>query len=288
MPTIRFGGGLPRDFQYERVCVCGLTFEFADKPQRIDTRCVTDELHECERPRGASFSGNWAAAWGALRWHNCWHDAGLLAADAEPAALHHPPKAKRVVQLFMSGAASQCDLFDYKPELIQLNGQPFDPGEKVELFQSDPGNCMASPWAWQQYGGCGKWMSDLVPHLATCVDDIAFIHSMVSKSNVHGPATFMQNTGFVLPGFPSMGAWISYGLGSMTDNLPTFVVLPDGRGFRAQRARQLERGLSAGGAPGNAHPPGIAQTRLPTCFRRQRQVHHARERNGGAEPAQAN
>jgi hypothetical protein len=145
--------------------------------------------------------------------------------------LHHKAKAKRVVQLFMSGAASQCDMFDYKPELIKRNGRPFDPGEKVELFQSDPGACMQSPWAWKQYGKCGKWMSDLVPHLGRCVDDMAFIHSMISKSNVHGPATFMQNSGFVLPGFPSMGAWISYGLGSMNHDLPTFVVLPDKRGF---------------------------------------------------------
>ncbi len=165
-------------------------------------------------------------------------EGGLLgqaqAADANAKShggLHHAPKARRVVQFFMSGAASQCDMFDYKPELIAHNGQPWDPGEKVELFQSSPGNCMASPWAWKQHGQSGKWMSDLVPHLATCVDDIAFIHSMVSKSNVHGPATFMQNTGFVLPGFPSMGAWVSYGLGSMTDDLPAFVVLPDARGF---------------------------------------------------------
>ncbi len=156
--------------------------------------------------------------------------AGQHAATQSPAP-HHPPKAKRVVQMFMSGAASQCDTFDYKPELIKLADQPFDPGEKVELFQSEPGKCMPSPWGWKQYGQCGKWMSDLVPQLATCVDEMAFVHSMVSKSNVHGPATFMQNTGFVLPGFPSMGAWVSYGLGSLTDNLPTFVVLPDARGF---------------------------------------------------------
>jgi hypothetical protein len=90
---------------------------------------------------------------------------------------------------------------------------------------------MKSPWSWQQHGQCGKYVSSLLPHLATCVDDIAFIHSMVSKSNVHGPATFMQNSGFVLPGFPSMGAWISYGLGSMNENLPAFVVLPDARGY---------------------------------------------------------
>ncbi len=145
--------------------------------------------------------------------------------------MHHPAKAKRVVQFFMSGAASQCDMFDYKPLLIKRNGEAFDPGEKVELFQSVAGKCMASPWAWKQYGESGKWMSDLVPHLAKCVDDMAFIPSMVSKSNVHGPATFMQNTGFVLPGFPHMGAWVSYGLGSLNQNLPTFVVLPDKRGF---------------------------------------------------------
>lgn len=145
--------------------------------------------------------------------------------------LHHRAKAHRVVQLFMSGAASQCDTFDYKPELIKRHGQKFDPGGPVELFQSDPGPFMKSPWDWKQLGQCGKWMSDLVPHLGSCVDDIAFVHSMVAKSNVHGPATFMQNTGFVLPGFPHMGAWISYGLGSLTDNLPTFVVLTDARGF---------------------------------------------------------
>lgn len=145
--------------------------------------------------------------------------------------LHHRAKAKRVVQLFMSGAASQCDMYDYKPLLIQRSGEKFDPGGKVELFQSDPGPVMRSPWDWQQHGESGKWMSSLVPHLAECVDEMAFFPSMISKSNVHGPATFMQNTGFVLPGFPSMGAWISYGLGTLTDDLPSFVVLPDARGF---------------------------------------------------------
>ena len=160
----------------------------------------------------------------------------LLADQPQPrpefnGGLHHRAKAKRVVQLFMSGAASQCDTFDYKPELIRRHGQKFDPGGTVELFQSSAENCMKSPWEWQQHGQSGKWVSNLVPNLATCVDDMAFVHSMVSKSNVHGPATFMQNTGFVLPGFPHMGAWVSYGLGSLNRNLPTFVVLPDVRGF---------------------------------------------------------
>src|SRR5205814_7312281 len=91
--------------------------------------------------------------------------------------LHHPAKAKRVVQLFMSGAASQCDTFDYKPELIKRHGQKFDPGGKIELFQSAPGTCMKSPWTWQRHGQCGKDVSSLLPHLASCVDEIAFIHS---------------------------------------------------------------------------------------------------------------
>jgi hypothetical protein len=151
--------------------------------------------------------------------------------DRRATGLHHPAKAKRVVQLFMSGAASQCDTFDYKPLLIQKHGEAFDPGGKIELFQSQPGACMKSPWGWRQYGQCGKWISDLVPHIADCVDDIAFLPAMMSKSNVHGPATFLQTCGFVRPGFPSMGSWVSYGLGSLNDNLPTFVVLPDPRGY---------------------------------------------------------
>src|SRR4051812_2487322 len=160
--------------------------------------------------------------------------AGLLrAADrpTHPTLPHFPPKAKRVIQLYMSGAASQCDTFDYKPLLIERHGQKWDPGEKVELFQSSPGAVLKSPWAWKRYGQCGKWVNDCVAPLGRCVDDIAFVHNMVSKSNVHGPATFMQATGFTLPGFPSVGAWVSYGLGSLSDNLPTFVVLPDPRGF---------------------------------------------------------
>lgn len=159
---------------------------------------------------------------------------GLLSNDAfapSTQALHHPAKARRVVQLYMSGGASQCDLWDYKPVLAKRHGEKFDPGEPVELFQSEPDKVMQSPFPWRQHGQCGKWLSEPVAPLGECVDDIAFIHSMVSKSNVHGPATFMQATGFVLPGFPSMGAWISYGLGSLNDNLPTFVVLPDPRGL---------------------------------------------------------
>ena len=144
---------------------------------------------------------------------------------------HHAPRAKRVVQFFMSGAASQCDLFDYKPELIKRNGEEWDPGETVELFQSRPGKVMRSPWGWTPHGECGKHVSDLLPNIGSCADDIAFVHGMTSKSNVHGPATLLQATGFVSPGFPSVGAWVSYALGRMSDDLPAYVVLPDSRGY---------------------------------------------------------
>ena len=172
--------------------------------------------------------------------------------------LHHRARAKRVVQLFMSGAASQCDTFDYKPALRERNGRKFDPGGKVELFQSEPGAVMASPWKWRQYGDCGQWVSDLLPHLATCVDDIAFLPAMVSKSNVHGPATFMQSTGFVLPGFPSVGAWVSYGLGSLSQNLPTFVVLPDSRGFAPNGPANWSAGFLPAANQGTMVRPGAS------------------------------
>ncbi len=145
--------------------------------------------------------------------------------------LHHPPRAKRVVQMFMGGAASHVDLFDYKPKLIEDHGEKWDPGEKVELFQNGLGKTFASPWSWKRYGGCGKHLSEVVAPLGNCVDDVAFVHNVVGKTGVHSQATYLQATGFQVPGFPGMGCWVSYGLGSMNENLPTFVVLPDHRGF---------------------------------------------------------
>lgn len=143
------------------------------------------------------------------------------------------PKVKRVIQLFMNGGASQCDLFDYKPQLIARSGQTFDPGtgERVEASISTPGAVMKSPFEWSQHGQCGRWVSSALPHLSRYVDDMAFLMAMQSKSNVHGPAAYLQTTGFLLPGFPCAGAWVSYALGSLADNVPAFVVLPDGRGL---------------------------------------------------------
>lgn len=157
------------------------------------------------------------------------------AAQAPPTdlngGLHHRAKVKRVIQLFMNGGASPMDLFDYKPELIRLHGQMLGPKEKPEGFTAPAGAVMKSPFEFQQHGESGRWVSSLFPHQAQVVDELAFLMAMASKTNVHGPASYMQNTGFILPGFPCLGAWISYALGSLSDNLPTFVVLPDPRGL---------------------------------------------------------
>ncbi|QVL33728.1 DUF1501 domain-containing protein [Telmatocola sphagniphila] len=144
--------------------------------------------------------------------------------------LHHPAKAKRVLQIFLNGGMSQMDTFDYKPGLEKRHGQQIDLGLKATATGT-PGPLMKSPFPWKQHGQSGRWVTDVFPYLAGCVDDLAFLMAMASKSNVHGPASYLQTTGFLLPGFPCAGAWVSYALGRLTDNLPTFVVLPDARGL---------------------------------------------------------
>lgn len=147
------------------------------------------------------------------------------------ASVHHTPKVKRIIQLFMTGGASPMDLFDFKPELERLHGQMLGPKEKPEGFTAPAGALMKSPYRFSQHGQSGRWVSELFPKQAELVDQMAFLMAMTTKTNVHGPGTYMMNCGFLLPGFPCMGAWISYALGSLTDNLPTFVVLPDARGL---------------------------------------------------------
>lgn len=159
------------------------------------------------------------------------NDAHAATNPLAPKTGHYPAKAKAVIQIFCPGGLSHVDTWDYKPELEKRQGKPFDPEGKLEFFASKPGNCQQSWWPFRQHGQCGRWISDLFPKLAQRVDDMAFIHSMQSKSALHGPAMFMANSGFILPGFPSMGAWVTYGLGSECENLPAFVVLPDPRGL---------------------------------------------------------
>jgi hypothetical protein len=151
-----------------------------------------------------------------------------MLANAEP---HHPARAKRVVQLFMAGGASHLDLFDFKPELVKRHGQKAEFGEKVEAFQDGLGPWLRPIWEFEPHGQCGKLLSEVVAPLGDVVDDLAFVHNMVGKTGVHSQGTLLQTTGFNRPGFPGMGCWVSYGLGSLNDNLPTFVVLPDHRGL---------------------------------------------------------
>ncbi|GIW94165.1 MAG: sulfatase [Pirellulaceae bacterium] len=167
--------------------------------------------------------------------------ADLLAREsrAEPGAsdwrpgtgrTHFPAKAGRVLQIFCPGAASHVDLWDYKPELEKRHGQPL-PGEgHFVSFQGRNGNLMKSPWPFAPCGESGKPISSMLVHMAKHVDQIAFIHSMVSKTNTHGPGCIFMNTGHVQEGYPAAGAWVSYALGSANENLPAYVAIPDVRG----------------------------------------------------------
>lgn len=151
-----------------------------------------------------------------------------------PKTPHFPPKAKAVIWLFMNGGPSHVDTWDYKPELARRDGQElpgFDPN--TGFFNQQVGPLMKSPFRWKQYGQCGKWVSELFPHLSQHVDKMAFIHSLWTDSNNHAPALFKMNTGMSRMGFPCVGSWVSYGLGSESQDLPAFCVMYDtlGRGI---------------------------------------------------------
>ncbi|HTD88190.1 MAG TPA: DUF1501 domain-containing protein [Candidatus Binatia bacterium] len=140
------------------------------------------------------------------------------------------PKAKNVLLIFASGALSHIDSWDYKPELIRRHGQPLPGTDKLITFQGENGNLARPLWEFKPRGQTGKMVSDMLPHLASLADDLCFIHSMTAKSNTHGPAENQMSTGFTLDGFPSMGSWVSYALGSACRDLPAFVAIPDPRG----------------------------------------------------------
>lgn len=184
------------------------------------------------------------------------HSKEAPAIVSNQSGLHHVPRAKRVVQFFMAGAASHIDLFDFKPELIKLDGKPSDFGEPVEAFQNGLGPWKKPVWEFKPYGECSKMLSEVVSPLGDVVDDIAFIHNMVSKSGVHSAATLQQTTGFLIPGFPGAGCWVSYGLGSMNENLPTFVVLPDHRGMASNGVKNWDAAFLPAQHAGTVIYPG--------------------------------
>ena len=146
-----------------------------------------------------------------------------------PRASHFPARAKNVVVIFCAGAVSQLETWDYKHELIKWDDKPL-PGGPAVTFQGPAGNLARPQYEFRPRGQTGKWVSDMIPHLAGLTDELAFIHSLTSNSNTHGPAENFLSTGSVLDGFPSLGAWVTYALGSESQNLPSYVAIPDPRG----------------------------------------------------------
>ena len=203
--------------------------------------------------------------------------AWLLHADgsaAEPAAAgerprrpHFPPKAKRAIHVFSPGGVSHVDTFDYKPALEKYDGQPLTGKGPLDPFFGKPGNLLKSLYRFRRRGRSGLWVSDLLPHLAGCVNDMVFLHAVVTKSSSHTPACFQMNTGFTLNGFPSLGSWLSYGLGSLNQQLPTFVVLPDPRGLPNGGTNNWSNGFLPAEHQGTAldtdRPEPISDLRTP-------------------------
>ncbi len=160
------------------------------------------------------------AADGAADWAN-------PLAPKEP---HFAPQAKNVIFFYCYGGPSHIDTFDYKPTMYGMDGKTIDVKTFGRGGHKSQGRIVEPRWKFNQYGECGKWVSDLFPNLATCVDDIAFLHSMTADSPIHGSAMLMMNSGRVLSGHPCLGSWVNYGLGSENQDLPGFVVMLDPRG----------------------------------------------------------
>src|SRR5262245_53720335 len=153
-----------------------------------------------------------------------------------------PAKAKSVIFIFCYGGPSQVDTFDYKPNLYALDGKTI----QVKTFgrggHKSEGRVVGPKWKFAQYGQSGKRVSDLFPHVATCVDDIAFLHSMIADSPIHGSAMLQMNSGKILSGSPCLGSWVNYGLGSVNENLPGFVVMLDPSGGPISGAKNWSSG----------------------------------------------
>jgi Protein of unknown function (DUF1501) len=150
---------------------------------------------------------------------------GVVSANPGPTA-----KAKRAVQITLVGGMSHIDSFDHKPELTKRHGQPLGSDSKPDVFFGQVGLLRKPDWEFKQRGKSGLWVSELWPHIATVADELTVVRSMTADSANHTPALFVQNSGFQFNGYPALGSWLSYGLGSVADDLPAFVVLPDGRG----------------------------------------------------------
>jgi hypothetical protein len=190
---------------------------------------------------GAGFGG--VALAGLLSKDGFFNSAASASDSAETSKQpHFAPKAKSVIFLFMYGGPSHIDTFDYKPTMKGRDNQTV----QVKTFgrggHRNTGRIVEPRWNFKQYGECGKWVSDLFPNVATCVDDIAFIHSMTADSPIHGSAMLMMNSGRVQSGHPSLGSWVNYGLGSVNENLPGYVVMLDPTGGPISGAKNWSSG----------------------------------------------
>ena len=169
-------------------------------------------------------------------------DAAVQPNPLSAKAPHFAPKAKNVIFLFMYGGPSHIDTFDYKPAMKGRDNQTIEVKTFGRGGHKNQGRIVEPRWNFHQYGQCGKWVSDLFPHLATCVDDIAFLHSMTADSPIHGSAMLMMNSGKITSGSPCLGSWVNYGLGSVNENLPGFVVMLDPSGGPISGAKNWSSG----------------------------------------------
>ena len=212
---------------------------------------------------GAGFSG--VAIAGML--DNGFYANQAFAADGKtafknplaPKAPHFPAKAKAVIFLYMYGGPSHIDTFDYKPTMYGRDNQTIEVKTFGRGGRRNVGRIVEPRWKFKQYGQCGKWVSDLFPNVAKHVDDIAFVHSMTADSPIHGSAMLQMNSGKILSGSPGMGSWINYGLGTVNENLPGFVVMLDPRGGPISGPKNW----SAGYMPATYQATVIAATNNP-------------------------
>jgi len=180
------------------------------------------------------------------------------AASPAPSVPRLPGKAKSVIFLFMYGGPSHIDTFDYKPAMIGMDGKTIQVQTKGRGGSKNEGRIVEPKWKFKQYGQSGKWVSDLFPNVAQCVDDLAFIHSMTAESPIHGSAMLKMNTGSIISGKPSLGSWINYGLGSPNQNLPGYVVMLDKKGGPISGAKNWSSGFMPATYQGTVFRPNGA------------------------------
>lgn len=173
----------------------------------------------------------------------------------QPRMAHQVAKAKHVIFLFMYGGPSHMDTFDYKPELYPLDGKTIDVKTFGRGGHKNQGRVVGPKWGFKPYGQTGKMVSDLFPNVAQHVDDIAFIHSMTADSPIHGSAMLMMNSGQILSGRPSLGSWVNYGLGTVNQNLPGYVVMLDQSGGPISGAKNWTSGYMPASYQGTVFRP---------------------------------